>query len=301
MVNDQEQYEILKMLNQARQALGKQVDMSNTLAMSSDLTEIERCAKQFPELDFQNWERAISEALISARRILSEGNFKLWDININPVPEIRQQLNLIQQALNAAKIDNAPRLTEPKPPMLSGPEWLAQEFANFYESGRYTGTFAPIWAKNIFGDDLPQLTALNRALAVHPDFHKGAQEIARKECASMFISKIYSTAKADGIHAAKMWHEPGQTFQDIIKPGLLPNDPPIRTSPERDALTAKIDEHNATSITKFSFKVESEWLRCRAMAAIHAYARLVLPPEAKPQTKPISKSTLIANLEDIKE
>jgi len=286
MVNEEEQYEILKMLNQARQALGKQIDMSNTLAMGSDLSEIEKCAKQFPELDLNKWERAISEALICARRVLSEGNFKLWDININPIPEIRSQLNLIQRAINANKVDNTPRLEAPKPPMLSGPEWLIQEFANFYASGKYTGTFAPIWAKNIFGDDLPQLTAIRNALAAHPDFHEGAQDVARRESTSLFVSAIYATAKADGINAAKLWHEQGQTFQ---------------AKPERDLLAYKVDEHNATSITKFSFKVESEWLRCRAMAAIHAYARLALPPEAKPQTKPISKSTLIANLEDIKE
>jgi len=286
MINEEDQYEILKMLNQARQALGKQIDMSNTLAMGSDLGEIEKCAKQFPELDLNKWERAISEALISARRVLSEGNFKLWDININPIPEIRSQLNLIQRAINANKVDNAPRLEAPKPPMLSGPEWLAQEFANFYASGRYTGTFAPIWAKNIFGDDLPQLTAIRNALAAHPDFHEGAQDVARRESTSLFVSAIYATAKADGINAAKLWHEQGQTFQ---------------AKPERDLLAYKIDEHNATSITKFSFKVESEWLRCRAMAAIHAYARLALPPEAKPQTKPIAKATLFTNLEDIKE
>lgn len=284
MINDQEQWQALQDLNQARQALGKQVDLENSLAMASDLSEIERIAKQFPELDYENFRRAISESLITARRVLSEGNFKLWDININPIPEVRSQLNLIQRAINAGKVASTPQLQAAKPAILSGDEWLAQAFPDFYASGKFTGTFAPIWAKNIFGDDLPQLTAIRNALSAHPDFHEGAQDVARREAISLFISAIYATAKADGINPAKLWHEPGQTFQ---------------AKPERDLLTYKIDEHNATTVAKFSFKVETEWLRCRAMAAIHAYARLTIKPESKQPATTAGLAKIVTKLEDV--
>lgn len=285
-ISDHEIIDLQTDLNQARQAIGKVIDMSNTLANDSDFEDFQRLAKQFPELDYENFRRAIAEAMRNAKRIISEGTSS-WQVNISPIPEVRQQLNLIQQAINAAKINSTPRLPEAKPVELTGPEWLEQRFPEFYAAGKFSGNFSPIWSKQVYGESLPELTALNRALAAHPDFHDGAKDIARRETTNLFIGRIYSVAKVDSINSAKSWHEPGQTFQ---------------TSPERDALAERIREHNATSTTKFSFEVESEWFRCRAIAAIHAYARLVLQSEStKPTTSAATVSPMITNLEEITE
>lgn len=260
MLNNHEIIDLQTDLNQARQAIGKIIDMSNTLANDSDFEDFQRLAKQFPELDYENFRRAIAEAMRNAKRIISEGTSN-WQVNISPIPEVRSQLNLIQQALNAAKIDSTPRLEAPKPVELTGPEWLAQRFAEFYTGGNLAGNFAPIWSKQVYGEGLPELTALNRELGKHPNFHEGARDNARRECTNIFIGEIYRTAKVDGINTAKTWHEEGQTFH---------------AQDERDALAERIREHNATSTTKFTFDVSAEWHRARSLAAIHAYARLVL-------------------------
>jgi len=211
-----------------------------------------------------------------------------WNVNINVKPQIQAQCHVMRRAMDAAKLDSTPRLPEAKPVEITGPEWLDQRFTEFYAAGRFSGNFSPIWSKQVYGESLPELTALNRALAAHPDFHDGAKDIARRECTNLFIGRIYSVAKVDSINSAKSWHEPGQTFQ---------------ASPERDALAERIREHNATSTTKFSFEVESEWFRCRAIAAIHAYARLVIPPEpTKPTTTSAAAvSPMITNLNEITE
>lgn len=298
MLNNHEIIDLQTDLNQARQAIGKIIDMSNTLANDSDFEDFQRLAKQFPELDYENFRRAIAEAMRNAKRIISEGTSN-WQVNISPIPEVRSQLNLIQQALNAAKIDSTPRLEAPKPVELTGPEWLAQRFADFYNGGKVAGNFAPIWNRKVYTTGV-ELKAINDALRAHPEFHEGAQEIARRERANIFIGSIYTAAKVCGINTAKTWHEPGQTFQDIVKPNPNPSEPPIRTSPERDALAERIREHNATNTTKMEFDTETEYARAGALAAIHAYARLVLPQPEQPKPAGLAgKIVNIKTLEDI--
>jgi len=284
MVSDDECYQLMNDLNQARQAIGKVIDHTNSLAANIDFEDFQGIAKQFADFDYNNFVKAIALAVKAARDMIAMPGVNAWNVNINVKPQIQAQCHNMRRAMDAAKIDNTPKLPEAKPVELTGPEWLAQRFAEFYTGGKVSGNFAPIWSKQVYGESLPELTALNRALGKHPEFHPGAQVIARRECTNIFIGEIYRTAKVDGINTAKSWHEEGQTFH---------------AQEERDSLAERIREHNATSTTKFTFDVATEWHRARSLAAIHAYARLVLAAESKPETQAIPKTKFITKLEEI--
>jgi len=299
MVSDDECYQLMNDLNQARQAIGKVIDHTNSLAANIDFEDFQGLALQFRDFDYNNFVKAIALAVKAARDMIAMPGVNAWNVNINVKPQIQAQCHNMRRAMDAAKIDNTPKLPEAKPVELTGPEWLAQRFAEFYAAGKMSGNFAPIWSKQVYGETLPELTALNRALGAHPGFEDGPKDIARRETTNIFIGSIYATAKVDGINTAKTWHEDGQTFQDIVKPNPNPTEPSIKTSPERDALAERIREHNATSTTKFTFDVAAEWHRARSLAAIHAYARLVLAAEPKPEPQAIPTMKFITTLEEI--
>ncbi len=301
MVTDDEKMHLLTRLNEARAIFGNRMNEGNELAMRIDLEEIDRMAKQFPDFELPQFERAIVNALQKqkeTRASMEAHNQYTGNLSID-VMHVVGQCHVIKQAMSAGKTQLA--LETPKVEPKTFEQWLAEDFPERWAAMKAEGDdplgVVPVLRYGLLKEiqAAGYIMPLRRALAQHPDFSQVEADIARQDAQSILYQSLKTecaSVKMSEIGTQRVWAA-----------GALP--PPKATREQVQAcinlLNAAVDAANKNAVKKLVINAQREIEDAFDMAMINCYGRLACDKivERQAVVRPLNTRSLVNNLNDL--
>jgi hypothetical protein len=260
MINQEEAYQLVSILNRARKALGQFVDETNDFALNADFNEFLTIGKQFQSFGMEEMKTAITNAFYKKREVQGQAGINNDKVHLNPA-DVKAQCHVITAAKRAVEQANTPQLEAPKPILLEGDEWLDANFRQAWENSKPYGMslFPPIWSSKVFPSQ-SQVRAIAARLSKMEQFHEGRKENARRMTLDEFHKDLAATIKVSGVNELYSFTEPNEDYH---------------TAASRERMQQRIEKHNSTKSNKLQFDANEVYHRSKLVAMVRTYGYIM--------------------------